>query len=116
MLESVYSKVKTSLFGVIDECKNASALSLFFFLSVVSNLIEGRKKEAESNDFEGLYENTYSYGFLLELSTLLTTQLNNFSSDQIKSLDKYDTDRKAIEILVPVKNLAVLNTFIQLII
>lgn len=107
MLDVVYSKVKTALFGVIDECKNASALSLFFFLSVVTNLIETTKKEAENSDFEGIYENTYSYAFLLELSTLLTTQLNYFSSDQIKTLDKYETDRKTVEILIPVKNFAV---------
>lgn len=89
-----------------------SPLSTFFFMATIANLINQRKKDTDGDDYDINYENTFSYNFLLEISGELTKQANKFAEEQIASLEAYNTDKKNVEVLLPVRNFAV--TFVHL--
>lgn len=66
--------------------------------------MEDKKKEAEKEDDEIDFENTYNFEILSELSMKLNTMTNQFAEEQIKLIDKYEYDPKSLEVMQPVQN------------
>jgi hypothetical protein len=106
-MEAIYSEPRKLIINLMTECRNLSPLSTFFFLTIVSNLISQRKEEAEGEEYDVNFENTYSYNFLLSLSGELTKQANKFAEEQIAVLETFNADKKTVEVLLPVRNFAV---------